>query len=124
MGGGYGCDLGELPAPPAELAYVAYGLAAAGFAFGLYSLISGRLPIRWDWLKQIWSKRAARLIGVSTLVQALFAVLLGWETAILSRHVVPSPEWLGVLGLPVLIATSALDWWAYRIDRPRPRPTS
>jgi hypothetical protein len=120
MAGGYGCDMGELPAPPVELAFVTYAIAAAGLAIGIYSVISGRLPIKVGRLKQIWSKRAARLIGVSLVIYSLFAVLLGWEAAILSRHAVPSPEWLALLSLPVAIVTFSLDWWAHRIDRPAP----
>jgi hypothetical protein len=109
--------MGELPAPPVELAFVTYAIAAAGLAIGTYSAISGRLLIKIGRLKQIWSKRAARLIGLSLVISSLFAVLLGWEAAILSRHVVPSPGWLGLLSLPVAIVTLSLDWWAFRIDR-------
>jgi hypothetical protein len=114
----------QLPAPPVALAFVTYAMAAAGLAIGTYSVISGRLLMKVGRLKQIWSKRAARLIGLSLVIWSLFAVLLGWEAAILSRHVVPSPGWLGLLSLPVAIATLSLDWWAYRIDRPRPLTTS
>ena len=123
IAGGYGCDLGELPAPPVELAFVLYAIAAAGLAIGTYSVISGRFLIKYGQLKQIWSKSAARLIGVSLVIWSLFAILLGWETAILSRHVLPSPGWVGLLGLPVVIVTLSLDWWAYSIDRRHTPPT-
>ena len=112
----------RLPAPPVELAFITYAMAAAGLAIGTYSVISGRLPIKVGRLKQIWSKRAARLSGVSLVIYSLFAVLLGWEAAILSRHVVPSPGWLGLLSLPVAIVTLSLDWLAHRIDRGRTPP--
>jgi hypothetical protein len=110
--------MGEFPSPPAELAIILYALGAAGLAIGTYSVISGHLLIKVGRLKQIWSKRAARLIGVSRVIWSLFAVLLGWETAILSRHIVPSPEWLALLSLPVAIVSLSLEWWAHRIDRP------
>ena len=116
--------MGELPAPPVELAFVAYALGAAGLAVAAYTLISGRLLARPGRLKQIWSKRAARLIGVSLVIWSLFAVLLGWQGAILSRHVVPSPGWLGLLSLPVAIVSFSLEWWAHRIDRPATQPHS
>jgi len=122
IAGGYACDMGELPAPPVELAFITYAMAAAGLAIGTYSVISGRLPIKVGRLKQIWSKGAARLSGVSLVIYSLFAVLLGWEAAILSRHVVPSPGWLGLLSLPVAIVTLSLDWLAHRIDRGRTPP--
>lgn len=122
--GGFGCDLGGLPAPPAELAIVFYAVGAAGLAIGAFEMVSGRLPVRVGWLKEIWSKRAARLTGVSLVIQSLLAVLLGWETSILSRHTVPSPGWLGLFSLPVAIVSLSLDWWAHRLDRRRPLRTS
>ena len=122
IAGGYGCDLGEFPSPPAEFAIIFYALGAAGLAVAAYTVISGRLLIRPGRLKQIWSKRAARLIGVSLVIWSLFAVLLGWETTILSRHAVPSPAWLDLLSLPVAIVSLSLDWWAYHIDRRRTPP--
>jgi hypothetical protein len=41
----------------------------------------------------------------------------------LSHRTVPSPGWLGMLALPVFIATFALQWWAYKIDRRPSDPT-
>ncbi len=46
IGGGFGCDMGELPTPPPELAIVIYAIAAAGLVIGTYVVLSGRFPIR------------------------------------------------------------------------------
>lgn len=124
IAGGYGCDMGELPAPPVELATVIYAIATAGLAVGIYTVISGHLLLRVGRLKQIWSKKAARLIGLSLVIESLIAVWLGRDTVALSHHTVPSSDWLGMIAFPALLAAFALDWWAHRIDRPRPLTTS
>jgi hypothetical protein len=122
IAGGYGCDMGELPAPPAESVTVFYALAAAAMALGIYVILSGRLPIRLGLLKKIWSKRATRLIGLSYVAWSFFAVWLGRDFALLSRHTVPGPTWLEMLFFPAIIANLALQWWAYTIDRRRTPP--
>jgi len=111
--------MGELPAPPVEMAFVIYAIAAAAMVLGIYVVLSGHLPIRLGFLKEIWSTRATRLIGLSYVVWSFFAVWLGRDLALLSRHTVPSPSWLEMLFFPTFIASLALQWWAYQIDRRR-----
>jgi len=116
--------MGELPSPPAELAIVFYAIAAAGAATSAYVLISGRLPVRVGRLKQIWSQRAMRLLGLSLMIWSLFVVWLAWDLVMLSHRTVPRPEWLGMPPLLAIIASLALQWWAYHIDRRRMPPGS
>lgn len=111
--------MGGLPMPPAELVIVFYAVAAAAMALGIYVVVSGRLPIRLGLLKEIWSTRATRLIGLSYVVWSFFAVWLGRDFALLSRHTVPGPTWLEMLFFPAIIASLALQWCAYHIDRRR-----
>ncbi|MEA2635289.1 MAG: hypothetical protein QOH92_2056 [Chloroflexota bacterium] len=116
--------MGELPAPPVELAFVAYAIAAAGLSVGTYTVISGHLLLRVGLLKQIWSKKAARLIGLSLVIESLIAVWLARDTVALSHHAVPSPDWLGIIAFPAALAGFALQHWAYHIDRPLAHPGS
>ena len=122
IAGGYACDMGELPTPPAELAIVLYAIAAAAMYLGIFVVLSGRLPIRLGLLREIWSKTAARLIGLSLVVWSFCVAWFGWDWALLSRHSVPSPTWLELLLSPTFFASLALSWWAYRIDRRRTPP--
>jgi hypothetical protein len=121
IAGGFGCDMGQLPSPPAALTAVAYALAATAVILGAYLILSGRLPPRVGRLKQIQSRRATRILGASLMIWSLGAAWTGWEMAILSHHAEPSPRWLGMTPFLALMASLGLSWWAYRLDR-RARP--
>jgi hypothetical protein len=123
IAGGYGCDMGEFPTPPAEFAIIFYAFAVAGLAVAAYTVISGRLLVRPGRLKQIWSQTAIRLLGLSLAIQSLVAVLLGSDLVVLSHRTVTSPEWLSVAPFPAILASLGLDWWAYHIDRRRTPPS-
>ena len=99
-----------------------YAIAAAAMALGIYLLLSGRLPIRLGLLREISSKRAARLIGLSLVVWSFSWAWLGRDWALLSRHTVPSPRWVEGLLFPAFIASLALNFWASRMDRHRTPP--
>jgi hypothetical protein len=113
--------MGEFPSPPAEFGIIFYVLSVAGFAVAAYTLISGRLLVRPGRLKQIWSQTAIRLVGLSLAIWSLVAGLLGWDVVALSRTK-PSPEWLSMAPFPPLLASLALNWWAFHIDRRRTPP--
>jgi hypothetical protein len=121
IAGGFGCDMGQLPSPPAVLTVVAYALAAAALILGAYVVLSGRLPLRVGRLKQIHSRRATRILGASLMTWSLGAVWIGWDTANLSHHAEPSPLWLGMTPFLVIMVSLGLSLWAYRLDR-RARP--
>ena len=122
--GGFPTVYGNLPSPPGELAIVSYAIAAAGLAIGAYTVISGHLLVRAGRLKQIWSQRAARLLGLSLMLWSLFAVWLGWDLSMLSHETVPTREWLGMPPLLAIIASLGLQWYAYHIDRCHTPPAS
>ena len=117
IGGGFGCDMGDLPSLPAEFAIILYAAAAAGLAIGGYTAVSGsgRLYWRVGRRKQIWSQTAMRLLGLSLMLSSLAIVGLGWGLVMLSNRRVPSPEWLLMLPTPALLASAAIHWWAYHI---------
>jgi len=119
VAGGFSCDMGEFPSPPAEFAIIFYALGAAGLAVAAYTVISGRLRARPGRLKQIWSQTAIRLLGLSLAIQSLVAVLLGSDLVTLSHRTIPSRAWLGMASFPAVLASLALNWWAYHIDRRR-----
>jgi hypothetical protein len=101
---------------------VFYAIAAAAMAVGIYVVLSGRLPIRLGLLKEIWSKRATRLIGLGLVVWSFSWAWLGRDWGLLSGHTVPSPRWVEGLLFPAFIASLGLNLWAYRMDRRRTPP--
>lgn len=118
--GGFGCDMGDLPAPPAALSWFFYGLALVGLMLGLYALLAGRLLVRWGKLKEISTPRATRITGLSMLLESLVSLELGRKVVLLSNHVEP-PPWSQLLIFPVVILAALLQWLAFRIDR-HPNP--
>jgi hypothetical protein len=120
VGGGFGCDMGDLPAPPAALSWILYGLALGGLILGLYALVTGRLLVRWGKLKEISTARATRIIGLSLLVESVVSLEVGRVVALLSNHIEP-PHESELFVFPLLIVGALLQWLAFRIDR-HPNP--
>src|SRR5437764_363600 len=77
VAGGFGCDMGDLPAPPAVLTWILYGIALAGLVIGLHALVTGRLLVKFGKLREISTSRAARLVGLSLLVDSLASFEIG-----------------------------------------------
>ncbi|HEV2012281.1 MAG TPA: hypothetical protein VGR77_00125 [Candidatus Dormibacteraeota bacterium] len=116
IGGGFGCDMGSLPAPPIALTWILYGIALAGLGLGLHALFTGRLAVRFGRLREISNARAARLVGLSLLLDSLVSIEIAREFEVLSNHVEP-PHWTGLLLFASFIVATLLQWLAFRIDR-------
>jgi len=122
MAGGFGCDMGELPAPPAAMAWILYALAIVGAAIGVVGLLTGWLPkigrLRW-----ISSPAAARMTALAELLLSVSALIAALGVGFMSRHVEP-PHWLATAELVIVPAAAFLEWQARRIDqRSRPSPS-
>lgn len=115
MGGGFGCDMGDFPPPPAPFAWVLLALALVGLVFGVYLLITGLPLVRFGRLKQISTGRAARLLGLALLLYSFVSILIAQFVNLLSQHIEP-PRWSGLVFLPLIFAV-ALQWYAFRSDR-------
>jgi len=116
VAGGFGCDMGDLPAPPAVLTWILYGIALAGLVIGLHALVTGRLLVKFGKLREISTSRAARLIGLSLLVDSLASFEIGREIGLLVNHVEP-PHWSQFFVFALFIAAALLQWLAFRVDR-------
>lgn len=122
MGGGFGCDMGDLPAPPAALAWVLLASAILGLFFGLYLLLAGRPPVRFGILSQISTVRRGRLLGLALILDSIAAVIIAQGINFLSQHIEP-PRWWDLGLFPLMLAAAALQWIALRVDRiPKPTP--
>jgi len=116
VAGGFGCDMGDLPAPPAALTWILYGIALAGLVFGLYALVTGRLLVRFGKLKEISTSRATRMVGLSLLLDSLASFEIGRAWGLLGNHVEP-PHWSELFVFALFIAAALLQWLAFRVDR-------
>jgi hypothetical protein len=117
MHGGYGCDMGELPAPPAAFGWILVILGVVAFLVGLQMLITGRVLLRFGTLKNVSTARAARVLGLALVLDSMVSVLLAYDFSYLSQHQVP-PTSAQLIFLPLILVT-ALQWLAFRIDRRR-----
>ena len=117
-GGGFGCDMGDLPAPPALFAWLLFAVAVAGLVLGSHLLITGRPLVRFGRLKQVSTERAGRLLGLALVLDSLASVWIAQSINLLSQHIEP-PRWSGLVVIPLFLA-AALQWLAFRIER-RPR---
>jgi hypothetical protein len=115
MSGGYGCDMGELPAPPAAFGWILVFLGVVAFLVGLQMLITGRILFRFGTLKEVSIPRAVRVLGLVLVLDSMVSVWLAYDYTYLSHHQVP-PTWSELVLLP-LILVIALQWLAFRIDR-------
>ena len=122
IAGGFGCDMGDLPAPPAAFAYLLYALAIVGGAVGIIALVTGRLP-KIGRLRRVSDPRAGRMMGLVELLVSAEALVLAVGLGFLSRHLEP-PHWLELLAPVLVLAAAVLDWQARQIDRRQARPTS
>jgi hypothetical protein len=120
IAGGFGCDMGELPAPPAALASVLYAIAIVGAAIGVVGLMTGWLP-KIGQLRSISTPAAARVMALVELLLSVSALIAAFGVGFLSRHVEP-PAWLVAAEFVILPAATLLEWQARRIDR-RSRPS-
>ncbi len=118
MGGGFGCDMGDLPAPPAALAWVLVALAVVGLVCGVYMLITGLPLLRFGRLKEISTAPAGRLLGLALVLDSFVSVVIAQFINLMSQHIEP-PRWSGLVFFPLLLVI-ALQWFAFRIDR-RPK---
>jgi hypothetical protein len=119
MGGGFGCDMGDLPPPPAALAWVLVALAVVGLVCGVYMLITGVPLVRFGKLKEISTARAGRLFGLALVLDSFVGVVIAQFINLTRQHIEP-PPWTGLVFLIPLILVAALQWFAFRIDR-RPK---
>src|SRR5690349_2110847 len=76
MGGGFGCDMGEIPPPPAALAWVLVAFAVVALVCGIYMLITGLPLVRFARLKQISTARAGRLLGLALVLDSFVSVVI------------------------------------------------
>jgi hypothetical protein len=120
IAGGFGCDMGELPAPPAELAWVLYAIAIVGAAIGVVGLTTGWLP-KIGQLRSISTPAGARMMALVELLLSVSALIAAFGVGFLSRHVEP-PNWLAAAEFVIFPAVALLEWQARRIDR-RSRPS-
>jgi len=118
-GGTFGCERGDLPAPPAVFGWLLFAASIVGLAVGIHLLITGRPLVRFGWLKQISTTRAGRLLGLGLVLDSLAGVVIAQVINLLSQHIEP-PRWSGLVVIP-LVPVAALQWLAFRIDR---RPES
>lgn len=122
MGGGFGCDMGDLPAPPAAFAWLLVAGAIIGLIFGASLLLAGRAPVRFGILNQTSTVRAGRLLGLALILDSIAAVFIAQGINFLSQHMEP-PRWWDLGLLPLTLAAAALQWLALRVDRtPKPTP--
>jgi hypothetical protein len=118
--GGFGCDMGELPAPPAALAWVLYAVAIVGIVIGVVGLMTGWLP-KIGRLRTISTPAAGRTMALVELLLSVSALIAAFGVGFLSRHVEP-PHWLAAAELVIVPAATLLEWQARRMDR-RSRPS-
>ncbi len=121
MGGGFGCDFGDLPPPPGALAWFFIAFAIAGLVIGGYMLVTGLPLVRFGTLKQISTKRGGRLLGLALVLDSAVSVLIAQFIILASQHIEP-PRWFELIFLAAIPIT-ALQWVAFRIDR-RPKAAS
>ena len=115
-GGSFGCDPGDLPAPPAAAAWLLFALGILGLVFGAYMLMTGRPLVKIGMLKRISTIRAVRLLGAAMLINSLAAVLMARSLDLLSQHLEP-PRWSIFVFFPITMAVLAVQWFAFRLDR-------
>lgn len=114
--------MGDLPAPPAALAWVLYALAIFGGAIAIVTLLTGRRP-KLGLLRRISSPAAARTIALAELLLSAEALVLALAADRMSRHIEP-PHWLELVALVIFPVAAFLEWQAWRIDqRSRPSPS-
>lgn len=122
IAGGFGCDMGELPAPPAALVWVLYAVAIVGAVIGVVGLMTGWLP-KIGRLRSISTPDAARMLALVELLLSVSALIAAFGVGFLSRHVEP-PHWLAVAEFVIVPTAALLEWQARRIDRQsRPSPS-
>ena len=119
-GGSFGCDPGDLPAPPVAFAWLLFAVAALALLLGVYMVITGRLLLRFGKLKHVSTPRGTRLLGLALILDSFAGALIAQGTNLLSQHLEP-PRWSEVVFVPLIILVAALQWLAFRIDR-RPGP--
>src|SRR3989442_10865501 len=119
IAGGFGCDMGDLPATPAALAWGLVALAVVVLLYGVYMLSTGLPPVRFGRLKEISTARAGRLLGLALVLDSLVFVLLAQVINLLSQHIEPARWSALVFSVPLLLVVG-LQWLAFRSDR---RPT-
>ena len=115
-GGTFGCDPGDLPAPPAAAAWLLFALGILGLVLGAYMLIAGRPLVRIGMLKGISTIQAVRLLGFAMLISSIDAVLIARFVDLLSQHLEP-PRWSTFVLFPITIAVPLVQWFAIRMDR-------
>jgi hypothetical protein len=117
MSGGYGCDMGELPAPPPAVGWILVILGVVAFLVGVQMLTTGRVLLRIGRLKDVSTTGAARVLGLALVLDAIVFVWLAYASTYLSHHQVP-PTWAELTFLPVILVTGLVGL-AYRINQPR-----
>jgi disulfide bond formation protein DsbB len=118
-GGSFGCDMGDLPAPPVAFAWLLFAVAVLGLLLGVYMVVTGRLLVRFGTLKGVSTPRGTRLLGLALILDSFAAALIAQGINLLSQHLEP-PRWFELVFV-ALILVAALQWLAFRSDR-RPGP--
>ena len=118
-GGSFGCDMGDLPAPPVAFAWLLFAVAVLALLLGVYMVITGRLLLRFGKLKHVSTPRGTRLLGLALILDGFAGAVIAQVIGLLSQHLEP-PRWSELVIIP-LILVAALQWLTFRIDR---RPTS
>jgi hypothetical protein len=120
MGGGFGCDMGDLPAPPVAFAWLLVAGAIIGLIFGACLLITGRPLVRFGILNKTSTTRGGRLLGLALILDSIAAAFIAQAINFLSQHIEP-PRWWDLGLLPLMLSAAALQWLVLRVDR-TPRP--
>lgn len=120
MPGGYGCDMGELPAPPAAFGWILLVLGIVAFIVGLHMLLTGTVLLRIGTLKNISTAPGARLFGLALVLDSIVSAWLAYQFKYFSQHQLP-PTWAQLIFVPLFLV-AALQWLAFRIDRRRKAP--
>jgi len=78
-----GCDMGELQLPFA-IVVIGYAAAAAGFLFGVFVLLTGRLPLQA--MKTAAAAMPARLIGLGVIAASALMAVNTYALDLVNRH--------------------------------------
>ena len=114
-----GCDLGTLHLPGAVVAF-GYAIAAAGFLFGVFVLLTGRFPL--PAMKTAREDAPVRLTGFNVVAASALMAVDTYTLELVSRHQ-PPPfplQLASLLGTPLVLAglIAALFWARYRGHHP------